>query len=179
MTTEILAISGSLRAASSNGALIEAARRSAPSGMAITIYDGLGGLPHFNPDIEAVALPAPVADLRTAMARADGLLISCPEYARGIPGSFKNMLDWMVGDTQFAGKPVALWNGAPRSVASGEALRLVLTTMAAVIIEDACVSLKLIGKSWSADDICAEADFSTEIARALNAFSRSISASRP
>src|SRR5215472_6432669 len=77
----LLAMSGSLRAASSNAALLEAARLLAPTGIAIEHYRGLGDLPHFNPDLDVAPLPLAVVDLRRRIGAADGLLISCPEYA--------------------------------------------------------------------------------------------------
>ena len=92
----ILTISGSLRAASSNTSVLEALALLAPPGVAVTRYEGLGALPHFNPDIEMEALPEAVARLRRQVAEADGLIVSSPEYAHGIAGSFKNGLDWLV-----------------------------------------------------------------------------------
>ena len=86
----ILAISGSLRAGASNTAVIEAAALIAPPDVTITLYDGLGALPHFNPDLDSPdgrQLPAIVVDLRRRIGHADGVLISSPEYAHGIPGS--------------------------------------------------------------------------------------------
>ena len=81
----LLAFSGSLRKASTNTVLLGAAALLAPDGMTIEIYDGLAGLPHFNPDLDVDPLPASVADLRARVGAADGLLFSSPEYARGVP----------------------------------------------------------------------------------------------
>ncbi len=92
----VLAISGSLRAASSNGALLTAATSHAPVGVEIEIYRNMGALPHFNPDDDGENAPAIVADLRARVGAADGLLICTPEYAHGLPGSLKNLLDWLV-----------------------------------------------------------------------------------
>jgi chromate reductase, NAD(P)H dehydrogenase (quinone) len=83
----ILAISGSLRAASSNSALIRAAVLLAPPGIDVTVYDGLGGLPHFNPDIGDAGVPVPVAEFRACLDDCDALLICSPEYAHGVPGA--------------------------------------------------------------------------------------------
>jgi len=85
----LLAVSGSLRAASSNSSLLRAAEKLSPQGMSIQHYLEVGQLPHFDPDL-ADSPPAIVLALRELIGRADGILISCPEYARGIPGSFKN-----------------------------------------------------------------------------------------
>src|SRR6266496_3093591 len=112
--TRILAISGSLRRFSSNTTLLEAAARLAPPGVEITLYDGLAELPHFNPDLEG-SEPATVVNFRARIKGSDGVLISSPEYAHGVPGALKNALDWIVGSLEFPGKPVALINISPRS----------------------------------------------------------------
>src|SRR5438105_3467377 len=110
----ILTISGSLRSASSNTTLLRAAAALAPEGVEIILYDGLGDLPHFNPDLEEANLPS-VMDFRARLRAADGVLISSPEYAHGVPGVMKNALDWVVGSGEFVDKPVALLNASPRS----------------------------------------------------------------
>ena len=92
----LLAICGSLRAVSTNAALLQAAALLVPECMVIEHYDGLSRLPHFNPDLDVDPPPPPVRDLREAIRRADGLIVSSPEYARGVPGSLKNALDWLV-----------------------------------------------------------------------------------
>ena len=96
----LLAISGSLRAGASNTALLEAAARVAPPGVTVELYPGVAALPHFNPDLDTPDgdhLPAGAAELRALVGRADALLLSTPEYAHGLPGSFKNVVDWFVG----------------------------------------------------------------------------------
>jgi NAD(P)H-dependent FMN reductase len=112
---KIVAISGSLRKNSSNAALLRAAVRVAPPGVDLVLYDGLGDLPHFNPDLdeEGSTPPAPVAALRSLLIDADAIVISSPEYAHGVPGVLKNMLDWLVSTGELVGKPVALWNASP------------------------------------------------------------------
>jgi chromate reductase, NAD(P)H dehydrogenase (quinone) len=112
---KIIAICGSLRAQSSNRALLQAAVKLAPKGMQITIYEGLDKLPHFNPDDdeEGTTPPPAVAELRSLLAAADGILISSPEYAHGVPGSLKNALDWLVSDGALVDKPIALISASP------------------------------------------------------------------
>lgn len=104
---EIMAISGSLRKVSSNTTLLRAVQRLAPEGVLITIYTGLGDLPHFNPDLEGQE-PQSVFDLRAQMQKAAGVLICSPEYAHGVPGVLKNALDWLVGSGETVNKPFAL-----------------------------------------------------------------------
>lgn len=169
----VLAISGSLRAQSSNGALLEAAVMLAPEGMRVTLYDGVGRLPHFNPDLEAGVLPDEVAAFRAAVNGADALLVSAPEYARGIPGSFKNALDWLVGDTEFAGKPVAVWTASARAKAGPAALLLVLTTMSGAVVDDASLTLDLMSGGWTAERIVADGEKAAVLRNALSALAKS------
>jgi chromate reductase len=164
----LLSLSGSLRAASSNTQALVAATMLAPPGVVVEHYDEIGELPHFNPDFED-KLPANIVDLRARVNQADGLLISCPEYARGIPGSFKNMLDWLVGSPDFPGKPVALLNTSPRASAAQAALKLVLETMSATLIPEACVTLQLLGKQTDPDAIANDPDSKEILRQALEA----------
>jgi NAD(P)H-dependent FMN reductase len=137
----IIGISGSLRKHSSNAALLRAAARVAPDGVQLQLYDGLGELPHFNPDLdeEGTAPPAPVAALRRLLIDADAVLISSPEYAHGVPGAMKNLLDWLVSVGELVGKPVALLNASP--VGGGYAQRALLETLRTMnweVVDEAC-----------------------------------------
>lgn len=165
----LLAVSGSLRAKSSNAALLQASQRLSPPLTVVSLYGGLADLPHFNPDHDGDVLPPAAAEWRRIVGCADGLLISSPEYARGIPGSLKNALDWLVGDPDFAGKPVALFNASQRAVDAQRALLLTLQTMSAHIIESASITVPLIGRAGDIDDILADQALTTEIRRALEA----------
>ena len=167
-------MSGSLRASSSNAALLEAARLLAPAGVVIEHYRGLGDLPHFNPDLDREPLPPAVVELRRQIGAADGLLISCPEYARGIPGAFKNALDWLVSGSEMPGKSVALFNASPRGVEGQAALRLVLRTISAGLIDEASLTLPLLAKDIDARAIAADAAMAPMIVTALQAMARAI-----
>jgi len=140
----VLAISGSLRAASINSALLRACARLAPAGMQVDVHEGLGTLPLFNPDLEATP-PRAVRALRAAVAGADVLLLASPEYAHGVSGAMKNALDWLVGFEPFCGKPVAVPNASPRARHAHAALCETLRTMSAVLVDEAAVALPLLG----------------------------------
>lgn len=170
---DILALSGSLRAASINTALLKAAQSLAPAGMRIEIYDGLGALPLFNPDLDPHQFPNVTHFLERAT-RADALLIACPEYARGIPGAFKNALDWLVGCEAFGTKRIALLNASARATDAQAALRLVLTTMAMEIVEAASVILPLPGPQWTPEAIAGDAELAPRLAAALGAFAEAV-----
>src|SRR3954465_5108705 len=169
----ILAISGSLRAVSSNTALLQAAAALAPDGVEIEIYRGLGDLPHFNPDLEADEPPA-VTDLRDRVRRADGLLISSPEYAHGVPGVMKNLLDWLVGGEEFIYKPVALLNASPRATHAQASLRETIRTMSGQIVEEAQIAVPLRGRPLDPEAIAADPEFAGPIREAIATFARAI-----
>ena len=139
----VLALSGSLRRASLNTAMLTMATRCAPPGMSVTIFAGMGDLPLFNPDLESRE-PSQVARLRTDIADADALLIASPEYAHGVSGVMKTALDWMVASGVLMNKPIALWNASPRASHAIAALRETLLVMAARLVDVAGLEL-LIG----------------------------------
>jgi chromate reductase len=92
--TRILGISGSLREASYNRALLRAAAELAPPGVEIEEFD-LSQIPLYDADLEATGDPEPVAQLRAAVRDADALLFATPEYNRGTSGVLKNAIDWL------------------------------------------------------------------------------------
>lgn len=114
--TSILGLSGSLRKASFNAGLLRAALDLAPDGVKIRI-GSIRDVPLYDADREtADGLPSVVKTLQDALARADGLLLVTPEYNNGVPGVFKNAIDWMSrgpGLELFVGKPVAVIGTSP------------------------------------------------------------------
>jgi NAD(P)H-dependent FMN reductase len=163
----ILAVSGSLRAASSNTQVLVAVSRLAPPRVEIELFIGLGTLPHFSPDLDGPSAPDPVMDLRARVAAADALLISSPEYAHGVPGSLKNALDWLVSGVEVVAMPVALLNASPNSTHAQAALAETLTTMAAVLVPEACVAIPLSGRRLDASAILAEPRLAGPLGAAL------------
>jgi len=171
----VLCLSGSLRRASSNTAALQAARQLAPSTIDLELYEGLGALPLFNPDDEMAAVPASVSALREAVGRADALLIACPEYAHGVPGAFKNLLDWLVGSLEFPGKPVLLLNTAARgSYHAQEALAEILVTMSAQLLAPQPVLVALPGAGCSAAQVLVSAERCAELQAALDVLAEAL-----
>ena len=162
----ILAMSGSLRQGSTNTALLEAACLLAPADVEMRVWNGQGSLPQFTPDLED-APPEVVQEFRDLVGRADGLLIACPEYARGIPGSFKNALDWLVGGETFITKKFVLWNGSPRAHEAQKSLRMVFETMSGICVEEAALALPLIKQVVTAQSIAGHPEWSPMMAAAL------------
>ena len=171
----VLCLSGSLRQRSSNTAALQAAQALAPTDLELVLYDGLAGLPPFNPDVEAAGLPPPVRALRAAVGRADALLVACPEYAHGVPGAFKNLLDWLVGDPAFPGKPVALLDTSGRDAHHArEALTDILATMSARVLGGACVTAPLPGAGCRREDVLASPQRCAELSALLAALRRAL-----
>jgi NAD(P)H-dependent FMN reductase len=143
----MLLISGSLRFQSTNTAALRSAVRAAPEGVRAVLFSGLADLPHFNPDDDGERLPPAASELRAEIRRAGALLFSTPEYAGALPGSFKNLLDWTIGDDQpgsIYGKPVAWINVSPRgALGAHEELRTVLRYAHATIVEAACAAIPI------------------------------------
>ena len=142
---KILALSGSLRAASSNSAILRVAARVAAPPLVVEVHPALEALPFFNPDLDREfddpALPEPVRALRAAIAASDAVLISSPEYAHGVSGMFKNALDWLVGGPEMIGKRVTLINTAPHATHAIAALAETLRTMSVTLVNEACVAI--------------------------------------
>jgi NAD(P)H-dependent FMN reductase len=137
----LLLIGGSLRAGSVHSAVLATARALvAPPGIA-HLYARLGDLPHFNPDDDRPRLHEAVAHLRARLAGCDAVLFSTPEYAGALPGAFKNLLDWSVGQDNDH-KPVG-WINASMGGAKGtyEQLRTVLTYANMDIVAGACAEI--------------------------------------
>jgi len=116
--TRLIGLSGSLRQASFNTALLKAAAQVAPEGSHIEVHT-IHGIPLYDADLEEhEGIPPAVAQLKDAIAAADGLLLATPEYNNSIPGVFKNAIDWLsrpAGDIArvFGAKPVAIMGTSP------------------------------------------------------------------
>jgi NAD(P)H-dependent FMN reductase len=148
MPLRLLAISGSLRASSSNTALLRALGALVPEGVELEVYDGLGDLPFFDPGLDLdphdYRAPEPVLRLRSAIAAADGLIFCTPEYAFGMPGVLKNALDWVVSMGVIEGKPVMALAASPSNTGGDKAhqgLLWVLTALNTRILPEASFPL--------------------------------------
>jgi chromate reductase len=113
---KILAISGSLRAASLNAMLLRAASELVDAEVEFEVWDGLKAVPPYDEDDEVGAPPIAVARLRSAIAQADAVLFATPEYNASIPGQLKNAIDWVsrpVATNPLRNVPVAVIGASP------------------------------------------------------------------
>ncbi|MBF6214690.1 NAD(P)H-dependent oxidoreductase [Nocardia puris] len=153
--TRILALVGSLRAGSINRQLAEAAAQTAPEGVEIDIYEGLGDIPFYNEDIDTPeSAPAAAERLRTAVGAADALLVMTPEYNGTLSAVLKNAIDWIsrpYGAGVIKGKPVAIVSASisPNAAqwAHGDAVKSV-GVAGGVVVEGAHAHFGVIGQRF-------------------------------
>ena len=162
-----LAISGSLRSQSTNTSLLRALTKLAPPELEIVIYEGLDQIPPFNPEKEADTLSGPVAQFRTALEEAAAVLFSTPEYAHGLPGTLKNALDWVVGSGELSRKPVVLMNASSRGTYAHASLKEILVTMDANLLQEAEVTIDILGKNYTPTEIAQNPEFSSVLSASL------------
>ncbi|WP_433337307.1 NADPH-dependent FMN reductase [Spirillospora sp. CA-294931] len=170
----ILLVCGSLRAGSTNEAALLAVRDGASSRTLPELFTGMGALPHFNPDDDTEPLHPAVATLRSAIGAAGAVLICTPEYAGGLPGSFKNLLDWTVGGGEMYGRPVAWINVASPAAPTGgadahDSLRKVLGYAGAEIVETACARVPVTRPDLDADGTVRSPELRARLAGVLEA----------
>ncbi len=148
---KLIALSGSVRQQSTNTALLEAIERRSPDGVSISLYRDMESLPIFNPDREGDHTPSKAGAFIKDVTASDGLILACPEYAHGIPGGFKNALDWLVSSVCFPDTPIMICHASHRGEFVLNALKEVLKTMSADIVEEAYLQIPLMSKT--PDDI--------------------------
>ncbi|WP_406280968.1 NAD(P)H-dependent oxidoreductase [Nocardia sp. NBC_00881] len=169
--TRILALVGSLRAASVNRRLAEAAVQTAPEGVEVTIYEGLGDIPFYNEDIDVPgSVPAAAQALRDAVAAADGLLVVTPEYNGTLSAVLKNAIDWAsrpYGAGAITGKSSAVVSASisPNAAqwAHGDAVKA-LGVAGARVVESAHLHFGVVGERFGAAHPREDAQALTELA---------------
>lgn len=102
---KVIAVCGSTRETSTNKNLINAIIELSAASLDISVYNGIGDLPQFNPDCDGNGVAYAVADFRLKLNNAEGVIICTPEYAHGVPGTLKNAIDWTISSSSFPHKP--------------------------------------------------------------------------
>src|ERR1700743_1430277 len=141
---KILAISGSLRDGSSNHNILRHLQTLVPADIEYTIYEDLAQIPPFDPGLDNDNPPAPVVTLQQLLTNASGIVICTPEYAFGVPGQLKNMLDWMVSSSLFVNKPVCLITASSSGSYAHASLLLTLGALSANVVEGAALLIPFI-----------------------------------
>ncbi|MDB5241821.1 MAG: NADPH-dependent reductase [Spirosoma sp.] len=173
----VLAISGSTRKKSTNTYVIEWIKQLAHDQFEIEFFSQLDSLPHFNPDLDDENVPDLVAELRSKIDQADGVIICTPEYVFSLPGALKNALEWTVSTTVFSDKPVALITASGLGEKASEQLSLIMSTLGAHFDQQTQLLIQSARSKVDADSI----DPSTRqhLAELINAFNDKITPKRP
>jgi len=168
----ILAISGSLRGKSLNSALLRAVISMIPSQGTVVNYSEMAQLPHFNPDLDLDDADTAVANWRRLLKEANGVLICTPEYAKGVPGSLKNALDWVVSSGEFVNKPVAVISASPHpdgGAAAYNSLLGTLSMMSASVVEGGTLTVPFINIKLGSNEEIIDSELRLNIENLLNA----------
>ena len=178
---KILGLSGSLRRDSYNARLLRAAASELPPGTEFEVWDGLRDLPAYDEDVDVEPAPRSVRDLRAAVAGADALLFSTPEYNASIPGALKNAVDWASrprATSSLKDKPalvVGASTGLFGAVWAQAELRKVLKTAGADPLEEE-VPVGQAHEAFAEDGTLREPELRAALADAVGALVREVAA---
>jgi chromate reductase, NAD(P)H dehydrogenase (quinone) len=172
--TRVLLISGHARDASLHTAALRTAARVVPAGTTASLYDGLRDLPAFVPGQDPA--PGVVGYLRARVDAADAVLLCTPEFAGSLPGSLKNLLDWLVDGGSLVGKPAAWLSVAAAGQDDGARamLETVLGRAGARLLRPACIRIPLGPEAVDAQGLIADPRLHTALRDALDALARSL-----
>jgi chromate reductase len=177
--TRILLISGSTREGSLHTAVLRMAARLAPADIAVDLYDDLRGLPAFVPGPQTP--PAAAVLLRHRVETADAALFSTPAYAGSLPGSLKNLLDWLVDGGQLSGKPAAWLSITAPGQDEGAlaALQGVLDHGKARLLRSACIRIPVGPGAIDATGTVTDPRLPMALVDTMQAIARSLAAPPP
>ncbi len=139
---KILAICGSTKTNSTNELILRQIAKLYGESFDFEIHLNIADLPHFNPDLDNDEVPDSVKEFREYIEKADGVIISTPEYVFSLPGSLKNAIEWTVSTTIFFDKPTAFIIAAASGEKAFDSLELILQTIGANVSEHSKLIIK-------------------------------------
>jgi chromate reductase len=166
---KILVISGSARRGSLNTRLAQVAAAARPADT-VTLMNDLDRVPFYNGDVEAAGAPAPVLELRQAVADADVLVIVTPEYNGTVPGMLGNAMDWLSrppGESVLEGKPVVVLSASPSRYGGVRAAEHLRTVLGYIGAEVAPIGVSVPRAHQRLVDDATDPELTTEVARVL------------
>ncbi|HET9516472.1 MAG TPA: NADPH-dependent FMN reductase [Actinoplanes sp.] len=177
--TRIMLISGSTDEHSLHSCALRTAAQVAPADLTVDTYDGLRGLPAFVP--MSTTAPGTVIWLRHRVEAADAVLFCTPQYAGSLPGSLKNLLDWLIDSGHLDGKPVTWLAVQPpeQDQAALAALQSVLDHGNARVLRSAGVRIPLRPEAVDSDGAIADPQLHLALADVLQSLARSLAAPPP
>lgn len=170
----LLAISGSLRSGSSNHHILKYLATQVPVDINYTIYDELALIPPFDPGLDNDTPPDLVKRLRELLATVDGVIICTPEYAFGVPGQLKNMLDWLVSSSSLVEKPVTLITASLGGEHAHASLLLTLGALNSHVVDGATLVISFIRSKINGDGQIIHQETLHDLNKLLEAFLKTI-----
>lgn len=176
--TRIVGLSGSLRRASLNTALLRVAATLLPDGASLALLD-IHDVPLYDGDVEAAGFPAAVDRLKEQIAAADALLISTPEYNHSIPGVLKNTLDWLSRPSAghadvFLHRPVGILGASPGHFGTARSQPVLLPVLRALrtraYYDEPAFYLSAAGKAFDATGALVDARQREQLSAFLRGF---------
>jgi chromate reductase len=171
----LLAISGSLRSGSSNHHILKYLATQVPADINYTIYDELALIPPFDPGLDDTP-PEAVKRLRELLANVNGVIICTPEYAFGVPGQLKNMLDWLVSSGSLVEKSVALITASLGGEHAHASLLLTLGALNSHVVNGATLVISFIRSKINADGQIIHQETHKDLNKLLQTFLQTIPA---
>jgi len=177
---KILALSGSLRANSYNTAIVKALQKLNSN---VEIYEGLGDLLLFNPDLDIHTLqednsPKKVVEFRAKVREADIFIISTPEYAHQVPGVLKNALDWLVSSDCIVGKATVVISASTSAMGGDKAhtqLVALLRVISQNVIEESSLIVSRVNKKINEKGDITDKSLETELKTLLTTVEKYVS----
>lgn len=146
---KILGISGSTRLGSANLTILDIAASFLPDDVEFEIFNGLQEIPLFDPSVKDE--PPAFTKLKDALAASDGVLISTPEYAFGIPAVLKSALEWTVASSSFSARPTALITASTSGTKAHQSLLWVLEAIGCEMNDDTQLLIQFIRAKMDAE----------------------------
>jgi chromate reductase, NAD(P)H dehydrogenase (quinone) len=170
----IAAICGSTKRSSINLSLIKAIAELTSADFDFTIFTGITGIPHFNPDLEGETTPVEVTTFRDMLRKSDAILICTPEYAMGVPGSLKNAIDWTVSSCEFSHKPVALITASSMGYKGHQSLLETLKIIESDITDETQLVIPFVKTKVSGDGKITDAETLSKVKSVMDALKQRI-----
>lgn len=167
-------IIGSASANSANQKLVDRFAILTKDDFDLTICDDLKTLPHFNPELSIEDPPKQIVELRNAIDKADGVLISTPEYVFSIPSGLKNVIEWCVSTTVLSDKPIGIITASAHGAKGHEELKLIMRTVMTKFTEETTILIQGIKGKINEQAEITDKKTADEFVKFINAFKQLI-----
>ncbi|MCK9403430.1 MAG: NAD(P)H-dependent oxidoreductase [Chitinophagaceae bacterium] len=136
----------------------------------LTIFSDLKKLPHFDPELSSDNPPKLIVEFRELISKADGILISTPEYVFSIPSGLKNAIEWCVSTTVFSDKPIGLLTASAHGQKGHEELQLIMKTVMTKFTDETTLLIQGIKGKINEQGEITDTKTTDDLTKFINAF---------